>query len=208
VSLVVDELLEESQSNSDIMVAFFFCDKTSRNEQLVGPRSILRNLLKQLLLSKSDDIPAEIHQCYKSERRNGMINRRAHFFIKDIVASSFKTTIVIDGLDECDIETRTALLDDLKWLQMRSRGHMKVLVASRLESDISRFFEENYPGTTIPMRNDSDIELFVRKKVEEEFHLKRLSPCLKSDKDEIISILIRRSEGMYVLNSPTGGFAN
>jgi hypothetical protein len=103
---------------------------------------------------------------------------------------------VIDGLDECDLETRTALLDDLKWLEERGCGRTKVLVASRPEMDVRHFFKENYPYATIPMRNHSDIELFIRQKVEGEFHLKRFSPSLKSNKDQIISILIRRSEGM------------
>lgn len=200
MSLVVEELLEESQIDRQKLVAFFFCDKTSRNKQLLGPRSILRNLLKQLV-STTGEIPEGLNQAYKSERRNGIINRKAHLFMQTVIESARETRIVIDGLDECDIETRTELLDDLKSLAIAAIGKVKIIVASRPDSDINHFFEENYPSATIAIRNDRDIELFVRKKVEEEFHLKRFSPTLRSSEEQIITILISRSEGMYVCSS-------
>src|ERR1700733_10820789 len=163
MSLVVDELLEESQFNSEELVAFFFCDKASRNEQLLGPRSILRSLLKQLVSMKGE-IPEDLNQAYKSERRNGIMNRKAHSFMQTVIRSARRTKIVIDGLDECDIETRTKLLDDLKWLENSSFGEMGNNVASRPDSDIDSFFEENYPSATITVQSYRDIEFFVRKK--------------------------------------------
>jgi hypothetical protein len=83
MSLVVDELLEENQLETRQLVAFFFCDKTSRNEQLVGPRSILRNLLKQLLSSMSGGIPEEICQLYESKRREGIIKSQGTYFHRE-----------------------------------------------------------------------------------------------------------------------------
>jgi sugar-specific transcriptional regulator TrmB len=198
MSLVVDELLEESQIDRQKLVAFFFCDKTSRNEQLLGPRSILRSLLKQLVSMKGE-IPEDLNKAYESERRNGIINRRAHSFLQTVIESARETKIVIDGLDECDIETRTELLDDLKWLEKAAFRKVRIIVASRPDSGISHFFEENYPSATITIRSDRDIELFVRKKVEEEFRLKRFSSTLRPSEEQIITTLISRSEGMYVL---------
>lgn len=200
MSLVVDELLEESQIDRQKLVAFFFCDKTSRNGQLLGPRSILRSLLKQLV-SMQGKIPEYLNQAYESERRNGIINRKAHFFMRSIIRSAKETRIVIDGLDECDIETRTELLDDLKWLENDDFGNVGIIVASRKDSDIDHFFQANYRSATINIRSDQDIELFVRKKVEEEFRLKRFSSTLRSSEEQIITILISRSEGMYVCSS-------
>ena len=200
MSLVVDELLEESQIDRQKLVAFFFCDKTSRNKQLLGPRSIPRSLLKQLVSMKGE-IPRDLNQAYESERRNGIINRNAHSFMQTIIGSAKEARIVIDGLDECDIETRTELLDDLKLLQKRAFGKVRIIVASRPDSDINHFFKENYPSATITIRSDRDIELFVRKKVEEEFHLKRFSSALRSSEEQIITTLISRSEGMYVCSS-------
>jgi hypothetical protein len=137
MSLVVDELLEESQIDRQKLVAFFFCDKTSRNGQLLGPRSILRSLLKQLV-SMQGKIPEDLNQAYESERRNGIINRKAHSFVRSIIRSAKETRIVIDGLDECDIETRTELLDDLKWLENDDFGNVGIIVASRPDSDIGK----------------------------------------------------------------------
>lgn len=61
--------------------------------------------------------------------------------IRNVVATYKATSIVIDGLDECDPESREAILTFLMELTHRAATTVRILVASRHTPDTARILD-------------------------------------------------------------------
>lgn len=74
-------------------------------------------------------------------------------------------TIIVDGLDECNEDTRGDLLDAFEQLLQESSCLLKILLSSRDDQDIVHQLS-NYPSLVISSNhNSTDIELLIEHEV-------------------------------------------
>jgi len=109
-----------------------------------------------------------------------------------------KIFIVIDGLDECPEESRSAILDFIVEVLWKPDSNIKVFVSSRKEPDISaRFKRLNAPAIELETgKITPDIQAFVR---HEALRLRTESSLRVRDDalfTEIIESLVEMSDGM------------
>jgi len=104
-----------------------------------------------------------------------------------------KTTIILDGLDECEEKERKDLMDILDGLLADASKPVKMFISSRPNDDIKRIFKDRANIEIQATDNEEDIAKFVRKQIAKHDPWVRLPSTLK---DDIVKILRDRSKGM------------
>ena len=118
-SLVVDRLCDQT-SGQNTAVSCFYLDFAARKEQCAT--NVLGSLLKQMV-GGMERVPEEIWRAFQQETTT--IGGRKPQLISIVqmlqhIASSRRTVICIDGLDECSGVQRVRLLDSLKQILEKS----------------------------------------------------------------------------------------
>ena len=111
-----------------------------------------------------------------------------------LLASSPRTYLIIDALDECS--ERDKLTELIRHLR-ESSGDASFLVTSRREQDLLDGLEGSIDVQIDLSHTDGlemDIELHVRKSLETDQKLKKWKPLLK---DKILAALVQGAQGMY-----------
>jgi len=139
-SLVVDKLCDQARGQNTAVACFYF-DFAARKEQ--PPTSMLGSLLKQVV-GGMERIPDEISQAFQEQKKViGGRGPQLPDIVKmlETVASSLRTFICIDALDECAAAHRVKLLNSLKQILEASpctrifiigRPHVRCEVEKRL----------------------------------------------------------------------------
>ena len=190
---VIDKALRES--NSNLAVAFFYCDYKAPATQ--ETHAILSSLAEQI--AKQDEQSFEkLHNFYEThnpERRDnveydleGLCN-----LIMDLASSFNHAMIIVDALDECGANAVQAV-DMLASLSDRDNTNVKTLFLSRDEPDIRERLE-SYTQIPIAARS-SDLRLYVGAEIESRIRKKALLIKDNSLKECIMERLIEGAEGM------------
>lgn len=104
-----------------------------------------------------------------------------------------RTTLVLDALDECEPSSRSELIGTIEFLLSNSNNALRVFISSRPDRDIRRQFVDK-PNIEIQARhNEGDIRRFVQGEVMKHGNWKGMPQTLQ---DEIVQVLLQRSEGM------------
>ena len=200
ISTVVDDLLEAfKQLPNDEAIAYFYCDRNQSDRQ--EPAMILSSLVRQLSTPRNNDaILRPTIQMYNQKRQTGFASGKLKLEESQaILAELFhiypQITLVVDALDECDRNTRSAFFKTLDTLVDGSPKPLKILVSSRRDRDIKHRFED---GPNLDIRaidNRDDIAAFVNHEIatSEKFWQDEISSELK---ELICTTLVDRSEGM------------
>jgi hypothetical protein len=191
-ALVLDRVFDEYSDDEQKQIAFFFCDRTSRADEIVSPELIFRSILKQMLRLHQRKIPDAIKKEYERKKSDGSISKGVCMeSIFQLLDNSESMMIVLDGLDECDLEVREQFMEELIVPLLQRKTKVKAFVASRHEEDIDQLFDENSSlkcsKWTIKMDNDEDIQQYIQREVQ------RFDPVWR---DKIKEELIQRSGGM------------
>src|SRR2546423_7783664 len=117
-------------------VAYFYCDGNDMESQ--SPRYIVGRLLRDLWGHKSINHSSHLERFrYLRQTYFDSVPSQKLLSTLECICGLFnKTFVIVDGLDEC--KERTELLTLLAQL---SGPNLNVLLASRLEADISRAFQ-------------------------------------------------------------------
>ncbi|KAE8354008.1 ankyrin repeat-containing domain protein [Aspergillus coremiiformis] len=127
-------------------LAHFFCLRNPAEPGRNDANEILRSLVKQLSLSKDEDlVRTPLVDMYRKHHQNA---RRvgegpATLTVEQCIdllcelGRLVPVIIVIDGLDECNSQQRMVLLQSLEKVHQRSRDLVKIFVSSRYEEDIA-----------------------------------------------------------------------
>ncbi|RYP58533.1 hypothetical protein DL769_008907 [Monosporascus sp. CRB-8-3] len=195
-SKVIDHVqsLLKSPRNEDGF-AFFYCNRNE--EERRKPLMVLRSYVRQL--STTAKYPGEMHKKLQGlwgEKRLkgsdlGLEDCREQLL--ESVNLFPRTTLVLDALDECEPDSREELVKTVEILLSKSRRPLKVFISSRPDRDIrDRFLDR--PNIEIQAtHNEKDIQNFVNEEIVKHGAWKDMSPPLK---DEIIRVLLARSQGM------------
>lgn len=202
--MVIDSVLDKQEiPGNDEALAYFYCKQGE--SRLSEPESILRSLVRQLSSKVTGPelqratIVAYEHSTTKNKLDDGLGIQECVSLIVELVDLNLRTTIVIDGLDECNSHTRHDLFCALRTIVKTTSALVKIFLSSRNDDDIELEFGSERTISINVRDNAADIELYVRTEVDrcitERLLLKgKIDNALK---DLVISRLIERAGGMY-----------
>ena len=187
------------QLPNDEAFAYFYCDRNQPDRR--DPELILSSFVRQLSTFQNDDaIPRPTLQMYKQKQQTGFASGKlkleeSRAVLADLLEIYPQITLVVDALDECNKNTRSAFIKALDKLVDESPKPIKIFISSRRDRDIKHRFE-NGPNLEIKASdNRDDIATFVNHEItsNETFWQDDISSGLK---ELICETLVDRSEGM------------
>lgn len=162
---------------------------------------MLRSLVRQLSSPKDESsIIPYIEAKYTERKRAGFSRDRltveeCHSLLLQLTRDHSQSTIVIDGLDECDRDTRYMLMDTLDDIVTKAMQNVKVYIASRQDQDLRDRYQTRGHLEVTANDNQSDIEKFVLNKMEQsEFCRTKLT---KKIRQEVLRTFQEKSQGMF-----------
>jgi len=184
-SLVVDRLCDQS-SGQNTAVSCFYLDFAARKEQCAT--NVLGSLLEQMV-GGMGRVPEEIWRAFQQQTTT--IGGRKPQLISIVqmlqhIASSRRTVICIDGLDECSGVQRVRLLDSLKQILEKSprtrifatgrpyiraeidkrlAGYVKSVSISSIRKDITGYLRVKLYEDETPDAMDESLEADILEKV-------------------------------------------
>ena len=205
VSVVVQDLLDQSDADQGVRPVFFYCSKDNQEPARSNPNAILGSIARQLSSVKpgSPILPPtssliqptghfDSRKCSTGELTDLIIQLIAYYPIN---------TIILDALDECSRDDRCLLLDAIHDILTRSTSLVKIFLSSREEGDLTDELRD-YPNLRISStENSRDIEIFIRTETERlvtRGRLLRNSMAKEEIKNRIIEKLIKGANGMWV----------
>ena len=179
-SLVIDRLCDQVRG-PEMAVACFYFDFAAQKEQ--SPASMLGAVLKQVV-SGLEEVPEEIARAYENQKRS--IGGRGPL-LTDIVkmlentASTMRTFICIDALDECMADYRVKILDSLNQVLRGSPGiRMLVTGRSHIEAEVGKRLSGRGTALRITPRRH-DIISYLHRRLEEDTMPDAMDSKLKAD---------------------------
>ena len=186
--------LRENQVNDNAAVTFFFCNGVNASKD--DPLAILRTILCQIL-DGLPDIPEWVAEQYRNSYLKGSESAQSLPFldIRDLLSRTIdlfrRVHLILDGIDE--LSDRGDLLTYLTALGRRGvEDKVKVLVISRMESDI-RYAIGNYLSLAIlPSNTKNDMRNFISNSIRAKLDLQQ------SEASGVQKILFKRARGMFI----------
>jgi ankyrin repeat domain-containing protein 50 len=173
-------------------LAYFFFTFSDKEKQQVS--QMLATVSAQLLRYLSE-IPDTLKSIYKNNRTIPASNRTLTEFLKALVRSLGKVSIVLDALDEVAAADRSSLLDILQQFSTSEFGSLSALVTSRKEYYIQERLDK-IGITQVSIQSalvDGDIASYVASRLKEDPKLKKWP---QSCREEIEHTLVNGSHGM------------
>lgn len=186
-------------------VTYFYCDGTTSDSgsQLAGAATIIRCLLKQMAdYDQNEKLLKEVKDVYNKQSTSADLSRDEAYELLLITVDLYsKTTIVIDGLDECPSGTRGDVIDCLIDIVKNSKSLVKLFISSRPIPELEHRFGSSTSRIDTNKNNEADIENLIISIVD----TAAKSPSLKlsydngkqSQRDAIVNILKNGSQGMF-----------
>lgn len=146
---------------------FFFCDRTSRSQDLKSVATIYCSLLKQLLRKTDVDLPERLLQDYKWKRSDGGLSAETALAMLHDTISKHDAIIILDAFDECPVSVRMAIVSDLIVPLLKiQQSVVKVFISCRPGQEFEQYAQFNATVNApesflMEVQNDQDIELFV-----------------------------------------------
>jgi hypothetical protein len=165
-SMVIDEFSKNLDHHA---LAYFYC--LYQEESRDSPESIMRALVKQMCLAYPGmNLPTPLLSLYEEREKTGHSSgppklKESEDLIVKLSKGVWKTTIIIDALDECNPQTRGGLFNALKRI-VSLASNIKIFVTARNDGDIDeklRGFLNHYIHS---VDNTEDINKFIDTEIE------------------------------------------
>lgn len=179
-------------------LAYFYCDRNRTDHR--DPGAVLRSLVRQLSVS-DHGMSHHTYNVWWKEVEKGMPSQEPNWevcrgLLLKLILDQKKTIIVVDGLDECDDETRYRLIQLLNGLVQHEDLLVKIFIASRNDRDL----RDNYiagPHFHIEANDNSeDIRRYVLDTLENTSITWWRDRLPQKTKDAILDIFEKKSGGM------------
>ncbi|KAL7803567.1 hypothetical protein V8C44DRAFT_343832 [Trichoderma aethiopicum] len=189
----------ELWAETDQGFAYFYCERGSTD--LSEPISVLRSFVRQLstVPCYPDFMQKKFVQLYYTKRKQG-----AKLSMKDcqdqlLVSANLypKTVLVLDGLDECNPDERSKLVETLSRLVTDAKNPVKLFISSRREQDIATHLETHAVVEINASDNWHDIQKFVQQRIGEIEKTGRWNSISQSLRDKVERTVCEKSEGMF-----------
>jgi hypothetical protein len=190
-SMVIDDLHIQFQDQSDVGVAYLYCNFRQRDEQRA--EGLLASLLKQLSQERPSlpDIVKTLYDHHQKKQTQPSLDEISRT-LQSVAAIYSRVFIVVDALDECQASDccRSKFLSEVFSLQAKTR--INFFATSRPIPDIEREFK-GYPSCEI-LASDEDVRRYL------DGHMSQLPGFVSKRQDlqkEIKTIITEAVEGMY-----------
>ncbi|RMZ87273.1 hypothetical protein DV736_g5503, partial [Chaetothyriales sp. CBS 134916] len=166
---VVGDILGHAtdDNNDNDAFAFFSCDRTRTGHQ--DPVMVLRNLVRQLSTPRDEaTVIACVEAKYMQRKRTGfasdlLTSEECQDLLVRLIDDYAQCRIVLDGLDECDIDTRYVLMDTIDLIVANSAQPVKIYLASRQDLDLRERYLTGSHLEVTTNDNQADMEKCVLK---------------------------------------------
>ncbi|KAI9669918.1 MAG: hypothetical protein M1831_006954 [Alyxoria varia] len=210
VSIVLRECLAETERNENPVPCYFYCTRNTAESERSKSEAILRSLVRQMAspgittTGTVGSLPAPARRMYDTRKKDAfaagpLTSSECVQLMIQLASQRTLTTIVIDALDECDLDSRAELLESLDQVVEESAGLTKILISSRNDRAITCHLE-GFPNITINANdNHTDIARFVEHEVDTMIKSKRLLwGKVSTELRELIEdTLCERADGMF-----------
>lgn len=203
-TVVDDRISFVREKKSSEAVAYFYCDRNRQDRQ--SPINVLRSFVRQLSTGPDGErLVGFVHELYVRHRKSGFAEESLGYeestsLLLRLLDVFSQTTLVLDGLDECDTETRLCLIQALDRLIEKSSGLIKIFIASRNDKDLTNRYEGGHNLEIQASDNQQDIELFVESKMQQSAWCRDYMPL--AVRREVLRTFRKKSQGMYVCTFP------
>jgi hypothetical protein len=140
-SIVVDYLYTKFQKDTDIGIAYLYCNFRRRDEQKA--EELLASLLKQLAQGRS--LPESVKYLYDShkDRPTRPTFNEISGILQSVSALYSRIFIIVDALDECQTSygCRTKFLNEIFTLQAKFGAN--IFITLRFNSEINENFKDS-----------------------------------------------------------------
>jgi hypothetical protein len=186
--------------DNDEALAYFYCDRNRQDHS--DPLGVLRSLVRQIAVSRDGSgIIESVRQVYLRKKGLGFASKtltteESIELLQKLTECFSRITIIVDGLDECNAETRGTLIRalDLVVETARPSSCFKVFIASRNDEDLKSRYSEGRNHEISAADNQGDIESFVLSKLDEnEWCRKKMSADLRA---EVQTVFREKSQAM------------
>jgi hypothetical protein len=194
-SIVVDYLHAKFLKNTNIGIAYLYCNFRRQDEQ--NAEGLLASLLKQLAQGIYP-LPESVKSLYDShkEKRTRPTFNEISSTLQSVAALYSRSFIIVDALDECQASDgcRTKLLKEIFALQAKSRAN--IFSTSRFIPEINILFKTSM---RLEIRaSDHDVQRYL------DGHMSQLPTCVVRScelQGEIKAAIVKAVNGMYVTSS-------
>ena len=191
-STVVDELFARFGNDSNIGIAYIYCNYRRQHEQNL--EDLFASLLKQLIQEQplTPDSVKALYNRHKDKRTRPSLDELLRILETVAVAYS-RVFIIVDALDECQISggCRQRFLSGIFKIQAKCEAHL--FATSRPISSIEKDFEGNL---RLEIRaSEEDVGRYL------EGHLFRLPGFVRRSRElqeDIKKAIVNAVDGMYV----------
>ena len=174
---------------------FYYCNWNDTYIQ--GTLPILCAFVRQLstIAGRGFSIQKDLLRLYDKKQKNGwtLSEQDCKDLLRQFVNIYPKITLVLDGLDECDLRTRHQLIEVFAYLLEHASRPVKIFISSRSDSELIAKLNE---GSSIHIQakdNHDDIARFVQGEIARHKKLESMDDDLQED---IINSFSRRGDGM------------
>ena len=189
-SIVIDELNKRFQRNTNVGIAYIYCNFRRQDNQKA--EDLIASLLKQLTQGRSSlpNSVESLHDWHKDKQTKPSFDEMSRA-LQSVAAMYSRVFIIVDALDECQVisGTRARLLSEVFNLQTKCGSN--VFATSRLVPEITKYFEDSI---SLEIRAiDDDVRRYV------DGHISRLPRFVRDRPDlqeEIKTEIVRSVEGM------------
>ncbi|MCJ1385511.1 hypothetical protein MMC17_008634 [Xylographa soralifera] len=167
-SFIVDYL----GTHKDQTTLYYFCGQTSANLDL---STIYRTLAIQMLRQNLDMVPPVYEAlCQKGWSRS---SQTIKMVLQDGLANVNSSRLVLDGVDEYDHALQKEMLNGVIGIYSHAGDGCKVLIASRLEPQITKVLPTKKTHLTLDGKTTEAVHQYIRDRIQ---HLKAWFPGLDS----------------------------
>jgi Cdc6-like AAA superfamily ATPase len=192
-SIVVKELQTRFHGESNIIVAYIYCNFKRQHEQML--EDLLTNILKQLAQGRPSlpESVKSLHDRCKSKKSRPSVEDISTV-LQSVVAECSRVFILIDALDECRTQDSCRAQMLLRLSDLQTKCGINIFATSRFIPDITERFERDL---RLEIRaSKQDVQRYVKG------HINELPRFVQRDPDlqrEISSEIVKAVDGMYVL---------
>ncbi|KAF7562204.1 hypothetical protein G7046_g1935 [Stylonectria norvegica] len=199
-SKVIDDILARTTDASiQEAFAYFYCDRNRTDHR--DPVVVLRSLVRQFSASRDElTIIPYVEEKYIERKRTGfardqLTSEECQELLLRLTNDYLRCTIVIDGLDECDRETRCVLMDVLDLVVSKSSQPVKTYIASRQDQDLRLRYQGGNNLEVTANNNQADIEKYVLKKLQQSSFCR--DKMTYQVRQEVLRTFDDKSQGMF-----------
>lgn len=199
VSTIINYL--KQRATPGVGIAYFYSDYNDTGRK--NPVRIFGTLLAMLAAHALRGLQTVLEEKHKTGATSVPTLKQLSIQLNSTSKCFPKIFVVLDGLDECDIACREALMIALLSLSQQTEANIRVLIASRNESDIhDAFYQAAVSHFPIEKRYmDSDIESYITteigNRIRGQTRRRKLTLLDTTLEQTIVTELLKNADGMY-----------